>query len=74
MEALRRLLIYRWPYPLERMVESCIEHMELLTAIEKGDLKRASTLMYRHLDVAAQTLSEPDKARTKSPRAAKKKR
>ena len=71
---LRRLLIYRWPYPLERMVESCIEHMDLLTAIEKGDMKRASTLMYRHLDVASQTLSEPDKMRAKSPRVARKKR
>lgn len=63
---LRRLLIYRWDYPFERMVESCKEHMELLTAVEKGEMEWASTLMRRHLELAARVHSEPAKAPTPS--------
>lgn len=70
---LRRLLIYNWSYPLERIVESCIEHMELLTAVEKGEMERAATLMRRHLQLAQRVRVEPDKARAKSPGARKKK-
>lgn len=69
---LRQLLIYKWPYPLERMVESCVEHMELLTAVESGELALASKLMREHLEAAAEVLSEPEKTRPKP--AAKKKR
>lgn len=71
---LRRLLIYKWPYPLERIVESCTEHLELLTAVEKGEMEWASTLMRRHLELAARVLSEPGKAPPKSASAPKKKR
>lgn len=62
---LRRLLIYKWSYPRERIVESCIEHMELLTAVEKGEMEWAATLMRRHLELAARVLAEPDKVRGK---------
>lgn len=57
---LRRLMVYNWTYPLERIVASCIEHMDLLTAVEKGDMERAATLMRRHLDLAARVASESD--------------
>lgn len=58
---LRRLLIYNWSYPLERIVESCIEHMELLTAVEKGEMEFAATLMRRHLQLAQRVLTQPAK-------------
>lgn len=71
---LRRLLIYRWPYPLERVIESCKEHLELLTAVEKGEMEWASTLMRRHLELAARVQSEPGNTPPKSASAPKKKR
>ena len=71
---LRRLLIYRWPYPLERIIESCTEHLELLTAAEKGEMEWASTLMRRHLELAARVRSEPGKVPVNQPRAPAKKR
>lgn len=49
---LRRLVVYNWVYPLERFVESCVEHMEILTAVEKRDMRKASMLMRRHLFAA----------------------
>jgi DNA-binding GntR family transcriptional regulator len=49
---LRRLVVYNWVYPLERLVESCLEHMEILTAVERRDMERASMLMRRHLYAA----------------------
>ena len=52
---LRRLVIYNWVYPLERIVESCLEHMEILTAVEKHEMERASTLMRHHLRAANDT-------------------
>jgi DNA-binding GntR family transcriptional regulator len=52
---LRRLVVYNWVYPLERIVESCLEHMEILTAVEKHDMERAATLMRRHLGAAYAT-------------------
>src|SRR5262249_11455973 len=45
---LRRLVVYNWVYPLERIIESCLEHMEILTAVEKQDMERASALMRHH--------------------------
>jgi DNA-binding GntR family transcriptional regulator len=71
---LRRLLVYNWTYPLERIVESCVEHMELLTAVEKGEMEWAATLMRRHLELAARVASEADAAHAKSGSAQKKKR
>jgi DNA-binding GntR family transcriptional regulator len=71
---LRRLLIYRWTYPLERIVESCTEHLELLSAVEKGEMEWASTLMRRHLELASRISIESSKAPAKSARAVKKKR
>jgi DNA-binding GntR family transcriptional regulator len=62
---LRRLLVFRWSYPLERIVESCIEHMEILTAVEKQEMEWASTLMRRHLDLAARVANEAEEAQAK---------
>jgi DNA-binding GntR family transcriptional regulator len=52
---LRRLVVYNWVYPLERIVESCLEHMEILTAVEKREMERASSLMRQHLRAAHET-------------------
>jgi len=71
---LRRLLIYKWPYPLERIIESCKEHLELLTAVENGEMEWASTLMRRHLELAARVLSEPGKKLPEPASTPKKKR
>jgi DNA-binding GntR family transcriptional regulator len=49
---LRRLVVYNWVYPLERIVDSCVEHMEILTAVERRDMERAAMLMRRHLFAA----------------------
>lgn len=50
---LRRLFVLHWPYPYERVIASCHEHLEILSAIEAGDHTWASTLLRRHLDLAA---------------------
>jgi DNA-binding GntR family transcriptional regulator len=52
---LRRLTVYNWVYPLARLVESCLEHMEILTAVERRDMEKASMLMRRHLYAADET-------------------
>jgi DNA-binding GntR family transcriptional regulator len=52
---LRRLLSLQWPYAEHRIVESCTEHLSVLTAIEQGELEWASALMRRHLELAART-------------------
>lgn len=63
---LRRLLVFRWSYPLERIAESCIEHMEILTAVEKNEMEWASTLMRRHLDLAARVATEAEEAQAQA--------
>jgi len=50
---LRRFLTYSWNYGLERIMASCQEHLEILTAVERGDREWASALMKRHLQLAA---------------------
>jgi DNA-binding GntR family transcriptional regulator len=52
---LRRLVVYNWVYPLKRLVDSCLEHMEILTAVEKHDMERAAALMRFHLHAANDT-------------------
>lgn len=52
---LRRFIDYDWGYGAERMKQNCLEHLDLLTALEKPDLEWAATLMRRHLDLAART-------------------
>lgn len=53
---LRRLLNLQWPNAEQRIIESCVEHMAMLTAIEQGDMEWAAALMRRHLEMA----SRPD--------------
>ena len=50
---LRRLLNLQWPYGEDRIVQSCVEHLDILTALEKNDLEWAATLMRRHLELAS---------------------
>ena len=50
---LRRLLNLQWSYGEDRIVQSCVEHLDILTALEKNDLQWASTLMRRHLELAS---------------------
>jgi DNA-binding GntR family transcriptional regulator len=73
---LRRLVVYNWVYPLERLVDSCLEHMEILTAVERGDMERAARLMRRHLYAADGTrvLKGPHAPQSRSVGRRKKKR
>lgn len=57
---LRRFLGYNWTYGHERIVESCVEHLDVLTALEKGEYEWASTLMRRHLELAARIKPESE--------------
>lgn len=50
---LRRFLTYSWNYGIERITASCQEHLGILTALERGDQEWASSLMRRHLQLAA---------------------
>lgn len=49
---LRRLLNLQWPYGDQRIVDSCVEHMSVLSALEEGDNEWAAALMRHHLDLA----------------------
>jgi len=51
-------LIYRWVVSARPIIDSCIEHMELLSAVENGELEWAATLMRRHLELAARVGAE----------------
>lgn len=51
---LRRLLEYRGFHDADRVRHSCEEHLEIMAAIERGDLEWASSLLHRHLKVASQ--------------------
>ncbi len=46
---LRRLAMSSMQVPPPRLIESCREHLAILTAIEAGDLPRAAELMRDHL-------------------------
>ncbi|HEY3697289.1 GntR family transcriptional regulator [Phenylobacterium sp.] len=48
---LRRFLCYS-PDVIDRVADSCNEHLRILDAVEAGDLEWASTLMRRHLEIA----------------------
>jgi DNA-binding GntR family transcriptional regulator len=51
---LRRFLAYSWTYGHERIMVSCREHLEILTAVEKDQREWAASLMKRHLQLAAE--------------------
>lgn len=46
---LRRFLNYQWQYPVERVRESVLQHLAILTALESNDQDLAAVLMRRHL-------------------------
>ena len=46
---LRRFLNYHWQYPVERVRESVLQHLAILTALESNDRDFAAVLMRRHL-------------------------
>lgn len=49
---LRRIVEYESFEANERTEESCVEHVQLLEALRKGDAEWAATLMTRHLKLA----------------------
>jgi DNA-binding GntR family transcriptional regulator len=49
---LRRFLNYHWQYPVERVRESVLQHLAILTALENDDRDFAAVLMRRHLATA----------------------
>lgn len=50
---LRRFVNYHWTYGAERVLETCREHLEVLNAAKAGELRWASSLLRRHLEVSA---------------------
>lgn len=46
---LRRFLNYHWQHPVERVRESVLQHLAILTALESDDRDLAAVLMRRHL-------------------------
>jgi DNA-binding GntR family transcriptional regulator len=58
---LRRFLNYHWQYPVERVRESILQHLAILTALESSDQDLAAVLMRRHL------ASAPGASQTPSP-------
>jgi DNA-binding GntR family transcriptional regulator len=49
----RRFMNYRWTYGTDQIVAGCEEHLEILSALEKGDRSWASALLRRHLERAS---------------------
>ncbi|MEM1110473.1 MAG: GntR family transcriptional regulator [Pseudomonadota bacterium] len=50
---LRQLLEYRGFQSIERVHQSCREHLEIIDAIERGENEWAASLLKRHLQVAS---------------------
>ncbi|MEM6485188.1 MAG: GntR family transcriptional regulator [Pseudomonadota bacterium] len=50
---LRQLLEYQGFHDVERVRESCREHIEILDAVDRGDNEWASSLLKRHLQIAS---------------------
>ncbi len=51
---LRRFVGYHWVYGAERAIETCNEHLEILSTLRRGDQAWASALLRRHLDISGQ--------------------
>jgi DNA-binding GntR family transcriptional regulator len=49
---IRRFQNYAWTYGPERIAACCHEHLEILSALERGEQTWAATLMRRHLELA----------------------
>lgn len=50
---LRRFSNYDWVYGHERVVVSCLEHLEILDRLQDGDREVAAALLRRHLERAS---------------------
>lgn len=50
---LRRLANYNWTYGLERVQQSCREHLEILSCVEAADMEQAALLLRQHLGAAS---------------------
>lgn len=50
---LRRVTEYQYMHEHDnnRIKDSCLEHLQIIDALEKGDVKWAATLLKRHLDI-----------------------
>lgn len=57
---LRRLVEMRGAHGVQRMIDSCNEHLAIIDALEDHDLDWASKLMYRHLDIARDLVAKED--------------
>lgn len=56
---IRRFQNYSWTYGDERISACCLEHLEILDALEAGDNAWAATLMRRHLELACRLKPSP---------------
>ncbi len=57
---LRQLVEYESLIETDRTTKSCLEHMDILDAIESGDMNMASLLMKQHLLIASRNKPEFD--------------
>lgn len=57
---LRRLVEIRGAHGVQRIIDSCNEHIAIIGALAEGDIDWASKLMYRHLDIARDLVTEQD--------------
>ena len=57
---LRRLVELRGAHGIQRVIDSCNEHLAIIDALESGDFDWASKLMHRHLDIARDLVLKDD--------------
>lgn len=50
---LRRLANYNWTYGIERVQQSCREHLAILACVEAADMEQAALLLRQHLGDAS---------------------
>jgi DNA-binding GntR family transcriptional regulator len=48
----RRFRNYHWTHQMERVLESCEQHLRILKQLQAGDNEVASVLMRRHIEQA----------------------
>lgn len=53
LNRLRRLVNYNWQHGRERVSISCREHIEILQALQAGNVGQGALLMRQHLDLAS---------------------
>lgn len=51
---LRRIISYQWVYGAERVIETCQEHLAIISAVSAGDQMWAANLLRNHIATASE--------------------